>query len=128
MVKNNEFGSNKTSWDFWTFANKATLILFVGLQIFTSKSPWPESTNRHRRPLLWSEDGIVSRAQFLFEWSRCTAVYYRFDGRRVQDYTFPVAKQQNILIDHMELQTCKHGRYDRQKIFIGDTNQRRNKK
>jgi hypothetical protein len=23
--------------------------------------------------------------------------------------TFPVAKQQNILIDHVELQTCKHG-------------------
>jgi hypothetical protein len=32
-------------------------------------SPWPERTNHHRRPLLRFEDGIVSRAQFLFEWS-----------------------------------------------------------
>jgi hypothetical protein len=31
---------------------------------------------------------------------------------------FPVAKQQNILIDQVELQTC---------FFIGDTNQRREK-
>jgi hypothetical protein len=31
---------------------------------------------------------------------------------------FRVAKQQNILIDHVELQTYKHGRYDRRKYFF----------
>jgi hypothetical protein len=38
-------------------------------------------------------------------------------GEHKTTFPLPVAKRQNILIGHVELQTCKHGRYDRQKKF-----------
>jgi hypothetical protein len=69
---------------------------------------------------------VVLCAQFLFV---CTTVYRCDEGLNTwqeQDYVSKWTAEH--LIDHVELQTCKHGRYDqRKKSFIGDTNQRREK-
>jgi hypothetical protein len=71
--------------------SKATLILFVGLRIFTSKCKWGREKKTKQRLCgpkaqiltvghYCDLKMVVSRAQFLFEWSPCTTVY-RFDGR-----------------------------------------------